>query len=212
MKLTLLCLFYVQFSQLGKSLPVSWRNNGESAAHEERKYKGQRKQDPCHVSSFKCPTSIALEEQGKSWGSSLMPELKTRNISVQQNWSELWPHVVSPCPGAYCVEERRKMHRSAHTTPSSHSWHLSKELERRQLSMLISDLPSHHGPAWWSPDYVWPLLIPPVLILIVAWGLSYMLDIPPASLSCLLDNLGSGLDSHACLPSSLAGGGGTGPG
>lgn len=33
-----------------------------------------------------------------------------------------------------------------------------------------------------------------------------MLDIGPALLPCLPDNLGSGLHSHACLPCSLAGG------
>lgn len=62
------------------------------------------------------------------------------------------------------------------------------------------------------PGLCLALLIPPVLILIMTWGLSYVLDIPPVSLSHLLGNLGSGLHSHTCLPSSLAGGGGTGPG
>lgn len=205
MKLTLLCLFQVQFSQLGKSLPVSWRNNAHhhdgSASHPERKYEGQGKQDPCHVFSFKCPASIALAEQGKSWGSSLMSELKTRNLSVQIDlncdlmlYSHLLEHTVWR-NGGKCTDQH-----TPHTTPSPPR----RELEGHQLLMLISDFPSHHGPAWWSLDYVWLLLIQPVLIL--TWGLFYVLDIGPALLPCLPDNLGSGLHSHACLPCSLAGG------
>lgn len=80
MKLTLLFLFEVQFSQPEKILPVSWRNNVRhndgSASYQERKYEGHGKQDPCCVFPFKCPANIALAEKGKSRGSSLTSEWK----------------------------------------------------------------------------------------------------------------------------------------
>lgn len=49
------------------------------------------------------------------------------------------------------------------------------------LSTLTSDLPGHHGPAWWSLGYDL------ILTLTLPWGLIYVL------------NLGSASSSHTCL-------------
>lgn len=47
----------------------------------------------------------------------LFTDVRTENQkSFCPDWSELWSHVVPPSPGTHCVKERRKMHRSTHTT------------------------------------------------------------------------------------------------
>lgn len=186
MKLTLLCWFYILFWTRKKSNSITEKQYSSSwwvSFSSREKIRGARKARPmpCALFQMSCKYSSGRKREVLR----LFTDVRTENQKYFCPAGLIWTVTSSCIPMSWSIlcggmEENAQI--NTHTTPSSPR----RELEGHRLSMLILDLPSHHGPAWWSLDCVWPLLIPPVLILIVTWGLSYVLDVPPASLSRLL--------------------------